>query len=62
MPVRVTTTKFTWSHGRQPRGRGLWAFAIGGQTRFISGTYREAKKQALAEARTKGVQEIFVLP
>ena len=44
------TSEFCLSHGREPRGRGSWAFAFGRQARVEevifspSMTYTEAKR------------------
>lgn len=50
--------------GKKPRGRGSWAFQIGEGDPWLSHstTYTEAKKAAIAEARSRGVGVIRVLP
>lgn len=65
--VSVYTGAYKSSHGKEPRGYGSWAF---GYTRnpdisdveWYTGTYAEAKKQAIAEAANTGHRSIFVQP
>ncbi|HLS55726.1 MAG TPA: hypothetical protein VK052_06595 [Zeimonas sp.] len=59
--VRVNTREYARSHGKPPRGRGLWAFRVevdgagGTRTyeRMVSGSYGEAKRIVVAEARDR---------
>lgn len=69
--VTVNTREYRFSHGREPKGRGCWAFSekrdpdFGSNSRdikFYTGTYAEAKRQAVAEAAENGVNRIFVQP
>lgn len=61
--VIVDTSGFVAAHMREPRGRGLWAFEIGGQEfRARPGLYSSAKKDAEKLARSRGVGRIYVLP
>lgn len=45
--AEVRTSKYFFSHGKQPKGRGLWMFENGvGTTICFHGTYTQAKKEA----------------
>lgn len=60
--MEVSTSRFEFDHGRKPRGFGMWAFFFEGETepRWFSGTFGEAKKMAVAEARRHGVSRMRV--
>lgn len=66
--MTVNTENYQATHGRKPsasRQPGLWVFIIrrGGSYTQVqkSGTYRDALRQARAEARTiGGAEEIIV--
>ena len=70
--VLVNTSSYVRSHGKLPRGTGLWAFCpVGEEPTYapddgksnlytVHGTYSEAKKRA--QARFAGRVEIVVLP
>ena len=45
MRIEFTTRDYEASHGRKPRGRGLWWFDIDGNEFLVYGTLTEAKKQ-----------------
>jgi hypothetical protein len=65
MKIEVNDLLYQFSHGRAPRGRGSWAFFFGreqdiGSAYWFSGSYAEAKKAAIAEARRRNVNEVFV--
>jgi hypothetical protein len=60
--MRVETNEYEFSHGRKPRGMGCWAFQIGEETVFITGTFTTAKNLAAKNARDKGLGFIKVLP
>jgi hypothetical protein len=60
--MRVETNEYEFSHGRKPRGLGVWAFRIGEETVFITGTFTTAKSLAAKNARAKGLDFIKVLP
>jgi hypothetical protein len=67
MAARVYTHRYESSHGRTPRGRGLWIFWLEwlcSPTRAFqfTGSYGEAKKAVLAEARKEGAISIHVMP
>ena len=62
--MRVNTTEFEASHGRKPRGRGLWFFelvtATGRKSCAANGIYSEALKHARRQAGYVGATEIVV--
>lgn len=68
--VTVDTSEYRFSHGREPKGRGCWAFSekrdpdFGSkdEVKWYTGTYAEAKKQAVAEAAENGIYRIFAQP
>ena len=66
--VTIVTTQYVASHGKEPRGRGSWAFQMGGRRDAEiywtpgSTTYVLAKSLAKIEARKRGVSTVFVLP
>ena len=77
MGIRVETRKYEASHGRSPRGRGVWLFSFirdgepivtprrkGGEPfhRSPYGTYTEARKWAVKHARAAGAEAVRVLP
>ena len=69
MTFNFNTTEYRWSHGREPRGTGTWAFEVAPKIgkpaeRFWSyGTYTAAKKAVAQYARERGCYpEIKVLP
>jgi hypothetical protein len=54
--VEFITSQYVFSHGREPRGRGHWAFAPFRDTLEVfwaHGSYAEAKKDAVRQARAK---------
>jgi hypothetical protein len=54
--VEFSTTEYQFSHGKQPRGYGSWAFFFGSETepQWHTGTFSEGKKFARAYAVAKG--------
>ena len=66
MTTRFSEGHYQSTHGRAPRGRGMWAFEMttpeGPQTRFYNGTYTEARNQAMREARANGWTAVTVMP
>ena len=60
--VVVETTQYEFSHNHTPRGSGLWAFEIAGETYWRNGNYTVALADArkLAKAQSAGV--VIVLP
>jgi hypothetical protein len=57
---------YTFTHGKAPKGIGGWLFGLGrnGSWTEISyfGTFTEAKKQAMREARALGCDTVTVQP
>lgn len=66
MTVYFDTRQYFWAHGRQPRGRGSWAFQMGPEDKsepyWVQGsmTYGEAKRVAAVEAKKRGVRNVEV--
>lgn len=65
MTVEVNTRDFEFSHGRKPRGSGSWAFFFKrdddvSNAFWAQGSYTEAKKAAIAEAKRRGARTVFV--
>jgi len=61
--VNVETRKHKFSTGgKEPRGRGTWAFQIGDKMEMIPGDYAEAKGKAVRMAAERGEREVEVLP
>lgn len=60
--ITVRTHQYQASHGRKPRGTGLWAFLLHGVEFCFTGTYSQAKAQAVAAAKRLQVHTIDVLP
>lgn len=62
--ISIDYTYYIFSHGRAPRGRGRWAFYLGrgyeGEPRFYDGTFGEACRCAVRDARAAGVATITV--
>lgn len=68
MAIEVSTRSFVNSHGRQPRGYGMWGFFIANHVKdevwFVprSMSYADAKKLAKAEAKARGADYLAVAP
>jgi len=60
--MRTDTTKYIWAHGRAPRGKGFWWFAVGNQAVQHVGSYADAKRAAVRRARQIGASHVEVLP
>ncbi len=60
--MTVNTSEYEFSHGRKPRGFGLWVFQVGEEMVWLRGAYTATKKQAIRNAKDKGVDSITVLP
>lgn len=65
--IRIDTTDYIWTHGRNPRGTGAWAFFIGCRDNldklyFVPGsnTYTQSCRLAVQEARRQGVDFVSV--
>ncbi len=66
--VEVDTIDYVCAHGREPRGRGCWMFCTVDPRRNadylnhmiqVTGTYTEARSQAVAVARERGVSRLY---
>lgn len=68
MNITVSTEEYRRSHGKAPRGRGLWLFVLGDNGRWLAepcgynGTYGEARANAIQQARTLGLSDVVVQP
>ncbi len=67
MKLEVHTSEYMMTYGREPRGRGVWAFVfdrVHDKPWYAIGqmTYGEAKKLALAEAKRRGARFVEVAP
>jgi hypothetical protein len=62
--VRVTTTRYVFSHGREPRGDGWWWFEVSdGEPAFsFRGGYGAARRAAREWAAERGATEVWVSP
>lgn len=63
--VYLVTDKYKQSHGKNPSGSGRWAFDFNRNCNnpfFISGDYKEAKKQATDKAKEAGQSYVYVCP
>lgn len=69
--MRVETWKYEYAHGKKPRGFGLWWFDIvlnyDSSDRLLSfttltftGSYTEAKRAAVKQAKQLKAREVFV--
>lgn len=64
--VLVDTSEFYRSYYREPKGRGAWAFAYSRNAAiddvlWFTGTYADARRQAVAAAAAAGQCVIYVL-
>lgn len=67
MAAEIRTNEYRKSHGREPRGRGTWAFAFGDPNAAPcfsrpDTTYADAKRWAQGEARRLGCSVAYTLP
>ena len=68
MPLRVDTKEFVASHGRAPKGFGLWFYLIqdkqGREIDVLSltGTFTTTKAEVLQRARKAKAASVKVLP
>ncbi len=63
MTMEFSTTDYEFVHGKKPRGFGRWAFFFdnnGEQPWFYHGSFTNAKKTAIAYARTQGHTRVTV--
>ncbi len=69
MTVHFSTDDYECAHGRKPRGRGGWAFSPDRdpdpldreRVWWFTGTYQEAKRQAVVKARLVNEDFLWVL-
>jgi hypothetical protein len=65
--ISVNTSEYYFSYGHEPKGRGAWAFGFCKNpdikdVLWFSGTYAEARRQAVAAAVAAGRSTIYVQP
>jgi hypothetical protein len=62
--VRIATEKYITTWGHPPRGKGHWTFELprSGRLFLFSGTFSDAVKAALREAKKYGDDTIVVEP
>jgi hypothetical protein len=67
--MRFDTNKYVASHGKAPRGRGLWCFAQPNEVNdqyshmFFNGLYSDCKKEAAAYfGKYNDVFSLIVMP
>ena len=60
--VTIRTSQYVFSHGREPRGWGMWVFEIDGERFCHAGKYSDAKKSAVAMARVRNATTVTVMP
>ena len=64
MTVRFNTHLYVSTHGRTPRGYGMWGFYFGREKApwFTHGSFAHAKEAARAEAKRRGCAVVVVAP
>lgn len=64
MVVSINDWPWRAANGTKPRGFGLWAFEINGETRFAPGPsgYGTARQWAVLEAKAAKAPTVTVLP
>jgi hypothetical protein len=67
--IEVMTDEYRASHKKAPRGRGMWAFAVGvyggkwlSECFWFNGSYADAKKAAVRFARNNASDIVSVQP
>jgi hypothetical protein len=63
--TNYSTREYEFTHGRQPRGFGNWAFFFDGDRTnggafWFHGQYGAARKAATVEARRRGAEDVEV--
>jgi hypothetical protein len=63
--VEISTSAYQFAHGKEPRGRGSWAFFFSNASEepwWAPGSllYSEACQKARAEAQRRGVTRVIV--
>ena len=62
MAIIVDTSKYENTHGKQPRGYGMWFFKIGNKEVHFTGSYGVCKQKAINRAkRTPNIYRIYTL-
>jgi hypothetical protein len=67
LPIYVDTFEYMRSHGREPRGRGSWAFSFDRSDEVVwaqgglSMTFADARKWAVRVAKETGASVVRVL-
>jgi len=60
MTIRFETEQYEFSHGRKPRGCGLWMIEVDGKEIIEAyGTLTEIKKNILKMCEEKGIKNPF---
>ena len=65
MRINFTTREYEASHGKKPRGRGVWWFDIDGYEFEAYGTLTEAKNQCvkhIKETIPEGIIYVAIMP
>ncbi len=60
--MRLETNEYEASHGKKPRGFGLWWFEINNEYHSVTGVYGAAIRQAAKIAKATGATVVRVLP
>ncbi len=60
--VTFTPNEYIFSHGKAPRGEGLWMFDLDGEVFEFFGMFSKARAGAITEARRRGAYLVKVLP
>ena len=66
MTIKVDLTEYKATHGKNPRGRGIWIAAVCAEGRGwtelnYTGPWSEARARFVSEARDIGGAEVIVL-
>ncbi len=67
MIFQIYKSEYRFCHGREPRGKGYWAFAENGATPFekifwFNGLFSEASKEAIRYAKENNWSRLEVRP
>ena len=62
MRYEFSTIHYERAHGKQPRGRGWWAFMVGDEVVFAPGamTLAAAKKWLVDDLKSKGIAPMLI--
>lgn len=64
MYIEFSTRDYLFTYGREPKGRGMWAFFFEGREFWHNGTYAEARKACknhIKEIAPKGYDGIVIV-